>query len=130
MKLETLRVERRKSGRLDIQLQLSTNPTELQENFRLLKNGVPVPALEAIFEEANRYVSRIRINLNVGNPALYGLPESVTFRDCLKPNITDSDVEEALSRVLRPAKPPKAFTRKVLLGASERFESQKEVGRL
>lgn len=199
MELKSLRVERRKSGRLDVQLQLSTNRNKLQgnsshvarirpnlkalrqilgmtqeqfatmagvsqpqvckvemgihspgikllkhvkavsdiarqilagqetkENSRLLKNGEPVPALDTVFAEAHEYVSMIRLNLRIGNPALQGLPEKVIFRYYLKPNLTDSDVEEALSNVLGTAKPSKTFTRRVLRAASQRFESQKE----
>ena len=127
MELKTLRVNRSKSGSLDLELQLSTNPTEIQENSRLLQNGGPTPTLDAVFAQANRYVSRIRTNLNVGNPALQGLPENVTFRDCLKPHITDADVEEALSSSLRLAKPSSAFIRKVLRSVREHFDVQEGV---
>lgn len=129
MKLESLRVERRSSGSLDIELQLSTNPNELQENYRLLKNGGPAPALEAIAAEATSYVDRVRTNLNVGNLALQGLPEKVRFRDELKPHITDADVEEALSSVLRLAKPSNAFIGKVLRAVFDHFEPQEGGGR-
>jgi hypothetical protein len=128
MELKTLHVERRISGRLDLQLQLSTNPTELQESSRLLQHGAPAPILEAIFLQATQYVSRLRTNLNIGNLALHDLPEKVRFRDCLKPYITDSDVGEAPSRVLRLAKPSSAFIRKVLRAVYGHFEPQEGGG--
>ncbi len=128
MKLKTLRVKRRKTGSLDIQLQLSTNPTELQENSKLLKYGGPAPILDTVFAEANRCVSRIRTNLNVGNPVLEGVPEKVMFRDCVKPHISDAHVEEVLSRVLRPAKPSSVLTRKILRAVKHHFERRKGGG--
>ncbi len=124
MELKSLRVERRKDRTLGIHLELSTNHNELQENFRLVKTGGAAPIFDATFAEANRYVGRIRINLNVGNPALQGLSENVTFSDCLKPRITDADVEEALSSSLRLAKPSSAFIRKVLRSVREHFDVQ------
>lgn len=129
MKLKTLRVERRENGSLEVQLQLSTNPNELKENSRLLKHAGPAPALEAISGEASSYVDRVRTNLNVGNLALQGLPQKVTFRDELKPHITDTDVEEALSNLLRLAEPSNGFIRKVLRAVFEHYQVQEGGGK-